>query len=81
MGIAGQIGHKKVQGAYRRIGEACRRYKKIFGMGGVYDREWAPRYIAMGARMVLAASDHGFLMEAATNRANFLRKTLLAEQS
>ena len=81
MGIAGQIGHEKVQGAYRRIGEACRRYKKIFGMGGVYDREWAPRYIAMGARMVLAASDHGFLMEAATNRANFLRKTLLAEQS
>jgi 2-keto-3-deoxy-L-rhamnonate aldolase RhmA len=73
MGIPGQIGHEKVQTAYHRIAEACRRHNKIFGMGGVYDREWAPRYIAMGARMILAAGDQAFLIEAATNRANFLR--------
>jgi 2-keto-3-deoxy-L-rhamnonate aldolase RhmA len=73
MGIAGQIGHAKVQAAYRRVGEACQRHKKIFGMGGVYDQEWTPRYIAIGVRMVLAGSDHGFIMEAAANRAKFLR--------
>lgn len=73
MGIPGQIGHEKVQTAYRRIAQACQQHTKIFGMGGVYDREWAPHYIAMGARMILAAGDQAFLIEAATNRASFLR--------
>jgi len=73
MGIPGQVGHEKIQAAYNRVAEACHRHKKVFGMGGVYDRTWAPRYIAMGARMILAAGDQAFLLEAATNRANFLR--------
>jgi 2-keto-3-deoxy-L-rhamnonate aldolase RhmA len=73
MGIAGQVGHERVRAAYQRVADACRRHNKILGMGGVYDQELASRYIAMGARMVLAGSDHNLLLDAATRRAEFLR--------
>ena len=81
MGIAGQIGHDRVQNAYRQVAQACRRHGKIFAMGGVYDQEWASRYIGMGVRMVLAGSDHSLLLEAATSRANFLRGIPIVEES
>jgi 2-keto-3-deoxy-L-rhamnonate aldolase RhmA len=55
------------------VGAACRRHNKVLGMGGVYDQELARRYIGMGARFVLGASDHGLLLNAATQRAQFLR--------
>ena len=73
MGIAGQLNHERVQKAYRRVSEACRRHKKVFAMGGVYEQELTARYIGMGVRMVLAGNDHGLLLAAATARANFLR--------
>jgi 4-hydroxy-2-oxoheptanedioate aldolase len=81
MGIAGQIGHDRVQNAYRQVAQACRRHGKIFAMGGVYDQEWASRYIGMGVRMVLAGNDHGLLLKAATSRANFLRGIPIVEES
>ena len=50
MGIAGQMGHPKVQrGLCQEVGEACRKHGKVLGMGGVYDEENATRYVAMGA--------------------------------
>jgi len=73
MGIPGQVGHERVRAAYAQVAEACRRHDKILGMGGVYDREVASRYVGMGARMVLAGSDHSLLLEAASSRADFLR--------
>ena len=81
MGIAGQIGNDRVQNAYRQVAQACRRHGKIFAMGGVYDQEWASRYIGMGVRMVLAGNDHGLLLKAATSRANFLRGIPIVEES
>jgi 4-hydroxy-2-oxoheptanedioate aldolase len=73
MGIAGQVGHERIQAAYKKVADACQRHKKVLGMGGVYDQELASRYIGMGARMVLAGSDHNLFLEAATRRAEFLR--------
>ena len=73
MGIPGQLGHERVREAYEKAGAACRRHNKVLGMGGVYDQELATRYIGMGARFVLAANDHGLLLNAATGRAEFLR--------
>jgi 2-keto-3-deoxy-L-rhamnonate aldolase RhmA len=73
MGIAGQVGHDRVKAAYTTVAEACRRHKKVLGMGGVYDQEVASRYIGMGARLILAGSDHNLLIEAATRRVQFLR--------
>ena len=73
MGIAGQVGHERVRAAYQKVADACRKHKKVLGMGGVYDQEVASRYIGMGARFILAGSDHGLLMDAATRRVEFLR--------
>ncbi len=74
MGIAGQIGHPRVQAAYATLAEICRRHGKILGMGGVYDDTHAPAYMALGVKFVLAGSDHQFLMSAATARAELLRR-------
>ena len=73
MGITGQVGHEKVQAAYRQVAQACGRHGKFLGMGGVYDQDWASRYIGMGARFVLGGSDHALLLDAATKRSEFLR--------
>ncbi|MBV9735596.1 MAG: aldolase [Acidisphaera sp.] len=73
MGISGQIGHERIQVAYGKLAEACRRHGKFMGMGGVYDEQWASRYIAMGARLALGGSDHAMLLAAASARLKFLR--------
>ena len=78
MGIAGEVGHERIRGAYQTVGDACRRHNKLLGMGGVYDQEVASRYIGMGARIILAGSDHNLLLDAATRRAQFLRSIALA---
>ena len=74
MGIGGQVGHERVQAAYRTVADTCRRHNKVLGMGGVYDQEVASRYIGMGARLILAGNDHNLLLDAATRRAQFLRE-------
>jgi 2-keto-3-deoxy-L-rhamnonate aldolase RhmA len=73
MGIPGEIGHERVREAFATVGAACRRHGKVLGMGGVYDQELASRYIGMGASFVLGANDHALLLNAATQRAQFLR--------
>jgi 2-keto-3-deoxy-L-rhamnonate aldolase RhmA len=74
LGIAGQIGHPEVQSAYGAVLAACRKHGKVLGMGGVYDREWATRYIEEGgARLVLSGSDHNYLVAGATQRTELLR--------
>jgi 2-keto-3-deoxy-L-rhamnonate aldolase RhmA len=74
MGISGQIGHARVQEAYRKVAEACARHGKVLGMGGVYDDVFARAYMALGARLVLGGNDHQFLMSAAAARAELLRE-------
>jgi len=73
MGIPGQLGHERVRAAYETVAAACRRHNKVLGMGGVYDQELATRYIGMGARLVLGANDHALILNAATQRTQFLR--------
>jgi 2-keto-3-deoxy-L-rhamnonate aldolase RhmA len=73
MGLPGEIGHERVREAYEKVGAACRRHNKVLGMGGVYDEELARRYVRLGASFVLGANDHGLLLNAATQRVQFLR--------
>jgi 2-keto-3-deoxy-L-rhamnonate aldolase RhmA len=73
MGISGQIGHERVAEAYRIVGEACRANGKALGMGGVYDKEYAAKYIKGGARFILSGADHVYLMAGAKARAELLR--------
>jgi 2-keto-3-deoxy-L-rhamnonate aldolase RhmA len=74
MGIPGELGDARVTAAYERMIAACREHGKWPGMGGIYDEPLMQRYIGMGARFILAGGDLGFLLGAATDRAEFLRK-------
>ncbi|MDR3473289.1 MAG: aldolase/citrate lyase family protein [Devosia sp.] len=72
IGIPGQIGHERVVAAYEAVIGACQKHGKFAGVGGVYDDVWAPRYLGMGARFILAGSDQQFLFTAARARAAYL---------
>jgi 2-keto-3-deoxy-L-rhamnonate aldolase RhmA len=73
LGISGQIAHAKVAEAYEIVGAACKQHGKALGMGGVYDKDTASRYIKGGARLVLSGSDHNFILAGAKARAEVLR--------
>jgi len=73
MGISGEIAHPRVAEAYQKVGAACRQHGKALGMGGVYDKETASRYIKGGARLVLSGADHVYLMAGAKARSEVLR--------
>jgi len=73
LGISGQIGHARVAEAYEKVGTACRAHGKSLGMGGVYDKENASRYIKGGARMILSGSDHNYILAGAKARTEVLR--------
>lgn len=73
MGISGQVGHARIKAAYKTVAEACKRHGKVLGMGGVYDETLASEYIGMGVSLVLGANDHSLLLNAATQRTQFLR--------
>ncbi len=45
-------------------------------MGGVYNEELLKKYVGMGMRIMLAGGDVGMLMQAATQRTEFLRRCL-----
>ena len=73
LGISGQIDHPKVVEAYDAVGAACRANGKALGMGGVYDKEYAAKYIKGGARFILSGADHVYLMAGAKARSELLR--------
>ena len=74
MGILGQLGHERVEAAYRRVIDACRKHGKFPGMGGVYDPPLMDKYVKMGMRLILSGSDLALMMAAARERTTFLRK-------
>ena len=73
MGIPGEFEHPDVIAAYEIMIAACRKHGKHPGMGGVYDPAVMQRYISMGARLILAGSDFGFLMAGARAQASAVR--------
>src|SRR5918999_1488954 len=76
IGILGQIGHARVEEAFRRVIDACKKHGKHPGMGGVYDPPLMEKYIRMGMRFILCGSDLSLMMAAAKERAGFLRQVL-----
>ncbi|MFW5679380.1 MAG: HpcH/HpaI aldolase family protein [Pseudomonadota bacterium] len=74
MGIPGQVDHPDVVDAFARVIAACRRHGKHPGMGGVYTPPLMHRYFEMGMRLILAGSDHAFLMAGARAHAQALRE-------
>ena len=76
MGIPGDFANPKIAEAYEKIIAACKKHKKFPGMGGVYSEELMQKYVGMGMRMILSGGDVGMLMQAASQRASFLRGCL-----
>jgi 4-hydroxy-2-oxoheptanedioate aldolase len=76
MGITGDLGHARIATAYETVIAACRQHGKFPGMGGVYAEDLMRRYVALGMRMILSGGDLAMLMQAATQRAGFLRGCL-----
>ena len=76
MGIPGDYSNPKVKDAYRKVIEACKKYGKTPGMGGVYNEELMSEYIKMGMRFILSGSDLSFMMQSASQRSNKLRSFL-----
>ena len=75
-GIPGEVGHPRVEQAYRHVLEAGRRHGVHIGMGGAYAPKAMRRYIELGVRMVLSGSDVAFLMAGAAQRSAELRAIL-----
>jgi 2-keto-3-deoxy-L-rhamnonate aldolase RhmA len=73
IGIPGQFSDARVEDAYRKVIEACRKHGKHPGMGGVYEPKLMEKYIGYGMRFILSGSDLSFIMAGARERTKFLR--------
>ncbi|HET6236819.1 MAG TPA: aldolase/citrate lyase family protein [Acetobacteraceae bacterium] len=73
LGIAGQMGHRKLIDAYDEVGKACAKHGKVLGMGGINGDEDSERYIGMGSRFITTGSDHSYVVAGSLARATFLR--------
>jgi len=70
-GLAGQYDHPGLREAYQATIAACRRHGKHVGVGGLGSRpDLAAAFVRMGARYVSTGTDLGFLLAAATAKAN-----------
>ena len=76
MGIPGDYSNVKVKDAYSKVIEACKKYEKTPGMGGVYNEELMFEYVNMGMKFILSGSDLSFMMQSALQRSNKLRSFL-----
>jgi len=76
MGIPGQLDNERVVAAIDKLLASCRKHGKWPGLGGVYGKELAKRYIARGMRFVLAGNDISLLLNAAQEQASFVRSCL-----
>jgi 2-keto-3-deoxy-L-rhamnonate aldolase RhmA len=76
MGIPGDYSNVKVRDAYNKVIEACKKYEKTPGMGGVYNEELMSEYVNMGMKFILSGSDLSFMMQSASQRSNKLRSFL-----
>jgi 2-keto-3-deoxy-L-rhamnonate aldolase RhmA len=77
-GIPGQLGHERVEEAYREVIAATHKHGKFAGMGGVYDEALMQKYINLGARFLLGGGDMALLMAAARARVSAIRAMLPA---
>jgi 4-hydroxy-2-oxoheptanedioate aldolase len=76
MGIPGQLENERVVAAIETVVRACQKHGKWPGLGGVYGKDLAKRYIARGMRFILAGNDLGLLLNAAQDQAAFMRGCL-----
>lgn len=70
MGIPGQYDHPKLREAFAKTIDACKKYGKFCGVGGLSSRpDLVAQFVSMGARYVSTGTDLAFLMSSATEKA------------
>jgi 2-keto-3-deoxy-L-rhamnonate aldolase RhmA len=73
MGIPGDYANPKIKEAYKKVIQACKKFGKTPGMGGVYSEELMSEYIGMGMKFILSGSDLSFMMNSAKQRSENIR--------
>jgi 2-keto-3-deoxy-L-rhamnonate aldolase RhmA len=69
-GLPGQYDHPRVREAYQKAIDACRRYNKHCGVGGLSSRpDLMAEYVRLGCRYVSTGTDLGFLLGACAQKA------------
>ena len=76
LGIPGQLEHERVVNAIDTVVRVCQKHGKWPGLGGVYGKDLAKRYIGRGMRFVLAGNDLGMLLAAVQDQQTFFRSCL-----
>src|SRR4029077_6268310 len=76
MGIPGQLENERVVAAIVTGVRAGQKHGKWPGLGGVYGKDLAKRYIGRGMRFILAGNDLSLLLSAAQDQATFVRGCL-----
>jgi 4-hydroxy-2-oxoheptanedioate aldolase len=75
LGIPGQLDHGTVRSAYAKAMDACRKYGKHLGLGGLsVHPKLVSDFIKLGARYVSTGTDLSFLLGAATAKAKQVRE-------
>jgi 2-keto-3-deoxy-L-rhamnonate aldolase RhmA len=76
MGKPGKFGDPEIVAAIERVIAAARTHGKFAGLGGERDLERQKMFIGKGVRFVTTQSDMGFLIAAASQRTEQIRKSL-----
>lgn len=74
LGIAGQFDNPTFRSALQKVSQAAKKYEKIFGLAGIYDRTEFHDYAIneLGARFILGQQDSGVLAKGAKACADVL---------
>lgn len=75
MGMPGRFTDPRLEAAFQRVTEACRRHGKVAGAGGLGSApEVMQKMIRLGVRFVTAGNEWAFMLAAARQRATMLRQ-------
>lgn len=74
MGIHGDYENEHFQNAVRSVSAACREHGVALGVAGIKSLDLLERFVDLGLRFISAGTDIGMMTEAATARAQALRR-------
>jgi 2-keto-3-deoxy-L-rhamnonate aldolase RhmA len=74
-GIPGQVDHPKLRAAYERVAEACKKYGRVLGVGGIrHNVALQGELVRLGARFVIAGTDTNYFLAGARADTSALRQ-------
>ena len=74
MGIPGELGHPRIEEAYKSVIAPCKKHGKAAGVGGIAERKLLERYLPLGFTQIQIGSDMAFVTGGARDRRAMLRE-------